>query len=70
MGGSTVYEMKGDVMAKETLYTPRRKLIHNTIPTSLFLSRPQHTYRQFDFPNAFTTQSFKAGQRCRDGVYE
>ena len=45
--------------------TPRHKLIHNPIPTSLFLSRPQHTScRQLDvfvlFPNA--------KQRCRDGV--
>ena len=45
--------------------TPRHKLIHNPIPTSLFLPRQQHTScRQLDVfvlcPNA--------KQRCRDGV--
>ena len=57
--------------------SPRHKLIHNPIPTSLFLSRPHYiSCSQFNvkifffLPNAFTTnkQNFKAEQRCRDGV--
>ena len=55
--------------------TPRHKLIHNPVPTSLFLSRPQ--CREFDVKmffsllNTFAANKqkyFKAGQRCRDGV--
>ena len=58
--------------------TPRQKVIHNPIPTSLFLSRPQYIYitcqqfdvKMFSLPNAFTTkrQKFRVGQRCKDGV--
>ena len=52
--------------------TPRHKLIHNPIPTSLFLSRPQYILCQqfdvmFSLPNA-NKQNFKAEQRCRDGI--
>ena len=55
--------------------SPRHKLIHNPIPTSLFLSRLQCS--QFDvkiFPFCLMhsqqtkKQNFKAEQRCRDGV--
>ena len=53
--------------------TPRHKLIHNPIPTSLFLSSPQCiSYSQFNvvfsLPNAFTTNKQNSEQRCRDGV--
>ena len=61
------------------MHKPRQKVIHNPIPTSLFLSRPQHTLGRhlevkmcsFSLPNPFITnkQSFLlAKQRCRDGV--
>ena len=54
--------------------SPRHKLIHNPIPTSLFLSRLQCS--QFDVKIFFlylmhsqqTNNIFKAEQRCRDGV--
>ena len=63
------YEMKGDVglslheKERNKMPTPRHKVTHNTIPTSLFLPRPQHTFscRQcqdvvlFALPNAFIT---------------
>ena len=53
--------------------TPRHKLIHNPIPTYLFLSSPQCiSYSQFNvvfsLPNAFTTNKQNSEQRCRDGV--
>ena len=53
--------------------TPRHKLIHNPIHTSLFLSSPQCiSYSQFNvvfsLPNAFTTNKQNSEQRCRDGV--
>ena len=53
--------------------TPRHKLIHNPIPTSLFLSSPQCiSCSQFNvkmfFSNAFTTNKLNSEQRCRDGV--
>ena len=63
------YEMKGDVglsfheKERNKMPTPRHKVTHNPIPTSLFLPRPQHTFscRQcqdvvlFALPNAFIT---------------
>ena len=52
--------------------SPRHKLIHNPIPTSLFLSRPQCSQfdvKIFSLPDAFTTNNkILAEQRCRDGV--
>ena len=62
--------------------TPRHKVTHNPIPTSLFLPRPQHISQAiecqdvvlFALPNAFITnkqtnkQHVKAKQRCRNGV--
>ena len=53
--------------------TPRHKLIHNPIPTSLFLSSPQCiSYSQFNvvfsLPNAFITNKQNSEQRCRDEV--
>ena len=49
--------------------TPRHKLIHNPIPTSLFLSSPQcQSEDVFYLPNAFTTNKQNSEQRCRDGV--
>ena len=50
------YEMKGDVgmsvhekERNKKMPTPRHKLIHNPIPTSLFLSSPQCiSYSQFN----------------------
>ena len=55
--------------------TPRHKLIHNPIPTSLFISSPQCiSYSQFNvkmffsLPNAFTTNKQNSEQRCMDGV--
>ena len=61
--------------------TPRHKVTHNPIPTSLFLPRLYTTYIfmqaigcqdvvLFALPNAFITnkQHVKAKQRCRDGV--
>ena len=84
------YEMKGDVGMSlhekgrnKKMPSPRHKVTHNPIPTSLFLPRPQHNIfrRQLDvkmlcclLPNAFITnkqtnkQRVKAKQRCRDGV--
>ena len=55
--------------------TPRHKLIHNPIPTSLFLSSKQciscsqfNVKMFFSLPNAFTTNKQNSEQRCRDGV--
>ena len=55
--------------------TPRHKLIHNPIPTSLFLSSPQCiSYSQFNVKMFFLclmhSQQNKQNseQRCRDGV--
>ena len=76
------YEMKGDIgmsvhekeRKQEDAYT-KTQLIHNPIPTSLFLSSPQCiSYSQFNvrrcfyLPNAFTTNKQNSKQRCRDGV--
>ena len=59
-------------MKKKKMPTPRHKLIHNPIPTSLFLSSPQCISIQcedaFSLPNAFTTNKQNSEQRCRDGV--
>ena len=76
------YEMKGDVgmsvhekERNKKMPTPRHKLIHNPIPTSLFLSSPQciscsqfNVKIVFSLPNAFTTNKQNSEQRCRDGV--
>ena len=75
------YEMKGDVGMSlhekgrnKKMSTPRHKVTHNPIPTSLFLPRPQHNIfrRQLDVKMlcAFITnkQHVKAKQRCMDGV--
>ena len=83
------YEMKGDVgmslhekERNKKMPTPRHKVTHNPIPTSLFLPRLQRIFscRQLDvkmlccavcFPihNKQTNkQHVKAKQRCRDGV--
>ena len=43
-------------------------IIHNPIPTSLFLSSPQCISYVFSLPNAFTTNKQNSEQRCRDGV--
>ena len=52
--------------------TPRHKLTHNPIPTSLFLSSSQCISIQCEdvssLPNAFTTNKRNSEQRCRDGV--
>ena len=49
--------------------TPRHKLIHNPIPTFLFLSSSQCQCEDvFSLPNAFTTNKQNSEQRCRDGV--
>ena len=55
----------------EKMPTPRHKLIHNPIPTSLFLSSPCSQFNAkmfFSLPNAFTTNKQNSEQRCRDGV--
>ena len=82
------YEMKGDVgmslhekERNKKMPTPRHKVTHNPIPTSLFLPRLQRTFscRQLDvkmlcsavcFAYIMQTnkQHVKAKQRCRDGV--
>ena len=81
-------EMKGDVgmslhekERNKKMPTPRHKVTHNPIPTSLFLPRLQRTFscRQLDvkmlccavcFAYIMQTnkQRVKAKQRCRDGV--
>ena len=77
-------EMKGDVglslheKERNKMPTPRHKVTHNPIPTSLFLPRPQHTFscRQLDVKMLccslclmqINKQHVKAKQRCRDGV--
>ena len=58
--------------------TPRHKVTHNPIPTSLFLPRPQHNIfrRQLDVKMLCcllclmqtNKQHVKAKQRCSDGV--
>ena len=79
------YEMKGDVgmslhekERNKKMPTPRHKVTHNPIPTSLFLPRLQHTFscRQLDVKMLCcllclmqtNKQHVKAKQRCRDGV--
>ena len=79
------YEMKEDVGMSllekgrnKKMPTPRHKVTHNPIPTSLFLPRPQHNTfrRQLDvkmlccllFLMQTNKQHIKAKQRCRDGV--
>ena len=81
------YEMKGDVglslpeKERNKMPTPRHKVTHNPIPTSLFLPRPQHTFscRQLDVKmlccllclmhsSQTNKQHVKAKQRCWDGV--
>ena len=80
------YEMKGDVgmslheKERNKMPTPRHKVTHNPIPTSLFLPRLQRTFscRQLDVKmlccllclhNKQTNkQHVKAKRRCRDGV--
>ena len=85
------YEMKGDVgmslhekERNKKMPTPRHKVTHNPIPTSLFLPRLQCTFscRQLDvkmlccllylmhsYTNKQTNkQHVKAKQRCRDGI--
>ena len=83
------YEMKGDVgmslhekERNKKMPTPRHKVTHNPIPTSLFLPRLQRTFscRQLDvkmlccllcltfITNKQTNNNVKAKQRCRDGV--
>ena len=75
-------EMKGDVglslheKERNKMPTPRHKVTHNPIPTSLFLPRRQHTFscRQLDMllclmhSSQINKQHVKAKQRCRDGV--
>ena len=52
--------------------TPRLKLIHNPIPTSLFLSRPQYILCQqfdvkvFSLPNAHSKQTNKILKQNND----
>ena len=51
--------------------TSRHKLIHNPIPTSLFLSSPQYiSCSQFNVQMFFLclTNKQNSEQRCRDGV--
>ena len=78
------YEMKGDVRMSlhekernKKMPTPRHKVTHNPIPTSLFLPRPQHTFscRQLDVKMLCcllclmnSSQTNNISQRCRDGV--
>ena len=79
------YEMKGDVgmslhekERNKKMPTPRHKVTHNPIPTSLFLPRLQRTFscRQLDVKMLCcllclmqtNKQHVKAKQRCRDGV--
>ena len=85
------YEMKGDVgmslhekERNKKMPTPRHKVTHNPIPTSLFLPRLQRTFscRQLDVKmlccavcfayimhsSQTNKQHVKAKQRCRDGV--
>ena len=76
------YEMKGDVgmslhekERNKKMLTPRHKVTHNPIPTSLFLPRT-FSCRQLDVKMLCcllcliqtNKQHVKAKQRCRDGV--
>ena len=53
--------------------TPRHKLIHNPIPTSLFLSSPQciscSQFDVFSLPNAFTTNNKIQNRDVGMGLY-
>ena len=83
------YEIKGDVgmslhekERNKKMHTPRHKVTHNPIPTSLFFQDHNVTYFAGNwmsrccavcFANALTNkqtnkQHVKAKQRCRDGV--
>ena len=81
----SIYEMKGDVGMSlhekgrnKKMPTPRHKVTHNPIPTSLCLPRPQHNIfrRKLDVKMLCcllclmqtNKQHVKAKQKCRDGV--